>query len=99
MSEKDSCLRCGECCKYFHLQIPNDRNVDLSVEFLESYTQKYGTGATEKYVSEGLLTIEFICPWLSFSEGGVASCEVYDRRSFICSEYPYGKICHKGLSF
>jgi len=91
--QKQTCLRCGQCCKWQYVRVPRYENSDLSPEHLEDIHTSYGLTAVEDYMNENSILQGARCVWLADNADGTTTCTAYARRSKTCRDFNAGDGC------
>ncbi len=69
------CCRCGECCRYFVVNIPSNL---AGLRYLK---------ARGFHVEQGMMVAEFPCPHLVGDESRTTSCAVWEHRPIVCRQF------------
>jgi hypothetical protein len=82
-----TCIRCGECCKWFVLGAA----VDLDQETV-SYI--YARGGK---IAQGYVVVPSRCPHLI--EGDVCACDIHETKPQICANFNGKRVGENGLNY
>ena len=97
MPTKFECLRCGECCRNFHIEseygtlglflMPNERKLFLSYQIRPLYGAGIkGRSRPRPQVTYAYQIVQNTCPHLTEEN----LCAIYEKRPVSCKSFPLG---------